>query len=97
MIAYLVRRGDIEREDRREMVIYVESAYPLKRTDHETGRTNVIGYELRTTEFGHVRVSSSVYHGLMPNRRVLVVASTVYGLKIDRVIRTARDGEDFGA
>jgi uncharacterized tellurite resistance protein B-like protein len=99
VITYLIRRAlrrrEIERADRREMVIYVESAYPLESTNHETGRTRVVGYQFRTTEYGCVRVRSSIYHKVRPNRWAVVVASTVYGLKIAKVIRTARPTEDF--
>jgi len=95
VIAYLVRRRRIERADRREMVIYVESAYPLERTNRETGRTRVVGYEFRVARFGHVRVRRSIYYKVRPNRWAVVVASTVYGLKIAKVIRTARPTEDF--
>ena len=79
-IAYLARRREIERADRREMVIYVESVTPLY-----------------TTEFGHGRANEHIYYAkqLRPNRRFVVVASTVYGLKIAKVIRTARPEEDF--
>lgn len=94
-IAYVVRRRRIERADRREMVIYVESAYPLERTNRKTGRTTVVGYEFRVAQFGYVRVRSSIYHKVRPNRWAVVVASTVYGLRIAKVIRTARPTEDF--
>ena len=95
VIAYLARRRRIERADRREMVIYVESAYPLESRNPDTGRTRVVGYEFRTTEYGCVRVPSSIYRKVRPNRWAVVVASTVYGLRIASVIRTARPTEDF--
>ena len=95
------RLAGIERADAREMVVFVESAYPLE-TEFGSesgfllwGRTVTHGYEIRTTEFGHSQVTSEVYHKLLSNRRVLVIASTVHGFKIHKVIRTARHGEDF--
>ena len=99
-IAYLVRRRRIERADRREMVIYVESAYQYEHAvrdsdGKDTGRTRKGAYEFRTTEFGCVRVPSRIYYKVRPNRWAVVVASTVYGLKIAKVIRTARPTEDF--
>ena len=100
VIAYVVRRQRIERADRREMVIYVESAYQYEHAvrdsdGNDTGRTRKGAYEFRTTEFGCVRVPSRIYYKVRPNRWAVVVASTVYGLKIAKVIRTARPTEDF--
>jgi uncharacterized tellurite resistance protein B-like protein len=100
VIAYLARRRRIERADRREMVIYVESAYQYEHAvrdsnGNDTGRTRKGAYEFRTTEFGCVRVPSRIYYKVRPNRWAVVVASTVYGLKIANVIRTARPTEDF--
>ena len=102
--AYLIRRSlrrrEIERADRREMVIYVESAYQheheVRDIDGEpTGRMRGGAYEFRVARYGCVRVPSSIYHKVRSRTWVVVVASTVYGLKITKVIRTARPGEDY--
>jgi hypothetical protein len=97
VITYLIRRAlrrrEFERADRREMVIYVESAYSGQSTEdmllHDQGGV------FHVTDYGCVRVPSSIYRKVRPNRWAVVVASTVYGLKIANVIRTARPTEDF--
>ena len=68
-------------------------AYPIERTT-KRGMTRTVGYRIRTAEYGVTKVTSSVYHKLLPNRKVVIISSTVFGLRVEHVVRTARHDDD---
>lgn len=93
IVRWVLRRDLVEKSDRRQMTLFIESTYSIERTN-KWGVTRTVGYLIRTAEYGEVKVSSDVYHKLLPNRKVVLIASTVFGLRVHRVVRMACVGDD---
>lgn len=93
VLRWTLRWDRIEKADRRQMTLFIESAYPIERTN-KWGMTRTVGYRIRTAEYGVTNITSSVYRKLLPNRKLIVIASTIFGLRVERVMRTVRHDDD---